>query len=410
MYTVVLSKTGGAQHTMSLLGRELVKRGHKITFFTRPPYDSEQRYVRWLSEVGIPVQVLHRFQEMRAIESGIKMMAFLLTLPYALLNLCSLSESSTASRSILRTVVARLESRYVRSQFTEALKKARGEGREVILHIWGPALLTPLLLEWAEDHGVPSIYHEMGEADTEYIKTWHLEETVQSINRARLAIAVSPSVAEKIRQVFGYRGKILAIHDLIIEPEEVCVNGKNDGGRIAFGAIGRLVPHKRHTEILHALKGLCDEGHDVALVIASDGPMRKPLEELSIQLGIRERVTFLGEFERLEEVMAQFDVFVLTSSSESQCMPVTESMAYGKPVVVSDFGGIPDFVQDGVTGFLIPVGEPSRLLEAMRKLAVDPALRKAMGTRGRERFVDLYRPQKAVDLVEQAYSSLLAGT
>jgi glycosyltransferase involved in cell wall biosynthesis len=300
-----------------------------------------------------------------------------------------------------------LENWYIRNQFTRVLKNAKDEGREVILHIWGPGLLTPLLIEWAEDQRVPSIYHEMGEADREYITTWHLEGTVQAINRANLAIAVSPSMAENIRDIFGYRGRIIAIHDLIIDPGEAWTSGRKKGERTAFGAIGRLVPHKRHTELLYAIKELCDEGHDVALVIASDGPMRKPLEALSLQLGIQERVTFLGEFERLEEVMSQFDIFVLTSSSESQCMPVTESMAYGKPVVVSDFGGIPDFVQDGVTGFLVPVGEPSRLLEAMRKLAVDPALREAMGSRGRERYVELYKPNRAVDMVEQAYASLL---
>jgi glycosyltransferase involved in cell wall biosynthesis len=195
---------------------------------------------------------------------------------------------------------------------------------------------------------------------------------------------------------------------MIEDPDEGWVRGQKHSGRVTFGVIGRLVPHKRHGDVLQALRHLCDDGYDAALVIAGDGPLREALAALATQLGIADRVTFTGEFERLEDVMAKFDVFVLTSSSESQCMPITESMAYGKPVVGSDFGGIPDFVEDGVTGFLVPVGDVPKLVSALKTFLDNPSLREEMGKRGREHYVARYTPQSITQAMEQVYNGLWA--
>jgi glycosyltransferase involved in cell wall biosynthesis len=392
---------------MSLLAQELASRGYKNIYFTRPPYDSNHRYSKMVTNVGIPVRVLPRFDQLAFVKLMIYFFSALLTIPYAIFRLISLSEAWKASQSIFLTTVAKLEKRQIKGKFDQAVQEARGEDRQVILHIWGPAALTPLLLEWAKENQIPSIYHEMGESDEQYIKMFSMEETVKSINLADRVICVSPSVSENMRRIFGYKGEIDSIYDMVVDPGESWIKGQKHGGRVTFGAIGRLVPHKRHSELIQALKALCDDGYDAALVIASDGPMRGSLEELAEALGLRDRVKFFGEFENLEEVMAQFDVFTLTSSSESQCMPVTESMAYGKAVVVSRFGGIPDFVQDGVTGFLVPVGDLASLISALKRLIDDPALRENMGKQGRERFLQMFTPEKVGDLVETVYKNVL---
>jgi glycosyltransferase involved in cell wall biosynthesis len=146
----------------------------------------------------------------------------------------------------------------------------------------------------------------------------------------------------------------------------------------------------------------------VGLVIAGSGPLRNELEDLSISLGIRDRVEFTGEFERLDQVMSLFDVFVLTSSSESQCMPVTESMAYGKPVVASNFGGIPDFVEDEVTGYLVPIGNEPALVNALKRLLDSPGLRASMGLAGRARYLERYTQKKVTGAIERVYESVLS--
>lgn len=407
-YASCLSVTGGGPNAMVMLAEELVRRGYELVFFTRPPFNPQHRYVQRLAELGVSVQVLPRFDEWRAVGWLVRLLAALLTLPYALwrrrsLRASSLRASWVAARSIIDTRVSHLERRYIRRQLARA---ARGSER-VILQVWGPAALTPLLLDWAAESGACSIYHEMGEADAPYVQTWKLEGTVAAINRAQRVICCSRVIRENIRTVYGYRGEVATIPFMTGDPGDAPKrNGSKRNGKVRFGAIGRLVPHKRHADLIRAVKSLSEEGYNVGLVIAGDGPARGALEAFAAEQGVAERVTFTGEFERLEDVMRQFDVFTLTSSSESQCMPITESMAYGKPVIASDFGGIPDFVEDGVTGYLVPVGDVERLTGRLREIVRQPELRDRMGRQGRARYERLYTPTAVADAVEKVYQSL----
>jgi colanic acid/amylovoran biosynthesis glycosyltransferase len=401
-YTTMMSSTGGGQHAMALLAQELVARGYEIKFFTRPPFDPLHRYIQWLNKIGVSVSVLRRYEELRVVHLLRILSGILFTLPYALWRRRRLDYSWHAVTSMVLTQVKKLEKQDLTRTLTQTI-----QGREkVILQIWGPAALTPMLLEWAENHHVYSIYHEMGEADEQYIKTWHLEPTVAAINKAQRVICCSRSVAECIRQVYGYEGDIATIPFMIQDPGEVELKSGNNGGRVNFGAIGRLVPHKRHKDLILALRNLRNENHDVGLVIAGDGPMRDSLKEFACEQGVKDQVIFTGEFEKLEDVMKQFDVFTLTSASESQCMPITESMSYGKPVIASNFGGIPDFVEDGVTGYLVPVGDIERLTECLRRMVENPDVRTEMGERGRERYVKFYNPSAVTEAMEGVYTSL----
>ncbi|MBI3650464.1 MAG: glycosyltransferase [Acidobacteria bacterium] len=402
-YTTVLSATGGGQHAMSLLVQELAGRGYDIKLFTRPPFNPQHRYIQWLNKIGVPVGVWPRYEELRMARWLRFLASLLLVLPYALWRRHSLQDAWQAVGSIVLTRLSRLEKRRIFKELSQTIA-----GRDqVILQIWGPAALTPRLLEWAEQHGVYSIYHEMGEADELYIKTWQLESTVAAINKAQRVICCSRSVADCLRRIYGYKGEIATIPFMIQDPGERALKTRRNGdGRVNFGAIGRLVPHKRHQDLMLALRNLCREGHDVGLVIAGDGPMREALQEFARQQGVEDRVTFTGEFEKLEDVMQQFDVFTLTSASESQCMPITESMSYGKPVIASNFGGIPDFVEDGVTGYLVDVGDIDALTERFRIMVESPERRVEMGQRGREHYVRDYTPTAVTDAMERVYRSL----
>lgn len=407
-YTAILSSTGGGQHAMTLLARELNARGYESLFFTRPPLRREHRYAQWLTDLGIRIEVLSRFDTSWWALVILALGSPLLILPYALRRRCRLSIARQAARSIVQTKIARFEHQYVLRRLTRRLREKTADGTPVILHVWGPAALTPLLLEWADHQGVPAIYHEMGEADDKYIETWDLAATVAAIRRAATVICCSGSVEANIRRSYGYGGRIETIPFIIADPGSSLALGRKSGGRLTFGAIGRLVPHKRHADLLAAIKSLTEAGYDLALLIAGGGPLLPTLQKEAERLGIVDRVTFTGEFERLEDVMPLFDVFVLASSSESQCMPITESMAYGKPVVATAFGGMPDFVAEGVTGFLVPVGNVPALVTALKALAVDPSLRKSMGEEGRRRYLERYTPQRITSAVEGVYGKLLA--
>jgi colanic acid/amylovoran biosynthesis glycosyltransferase len=400
-YTPVFSSTGGGQHAMALLAQELVERGYELKLFTRPPFHPEHRYVQWLNEVGVSVEVLPRFESRKWLGLLSRAVAVALVLPYALVHRRSLKFSWQAALSIFRTRVSRYEKRYM----NEKLSRAAQDRERVILHIWGPAALAPWLLDWAEMNGAHSIYHEMGEADESYVKTWELAETVASINKAQSVICCSRAIEKNIRSVYGYLGKIATIPFMIEDPGEIS-SIRTRNGRVNLGAIGRLVPHKRHMDLILALRNLRNEGHNVGLVIAGSGPMRHSLEAFAQEQEVADWVTFTGEFEKLADVMQQFDIFTLTSSSESQCMPITESMSYGKPVVASNFGGIPDFVEDGVTGYLVPIGDIAGLTERLREIVMHPTRRIEMGQRGRARYQQFYTPAAVTDAVEKVYAAL----
>jgi glycosyltransferase involved in cell wall biosynthesis len=406
-YVTRFTATGGGPNALTELARQLVARGYQVEIFTRPPYDPEHPYARAVRAAGIPVTVWPWREVGRAAQTFALVLATLGAAPYALLRGKPLSFAWTAARSVGLARLAALELWQMRRDLDRSAARARREGRAVVLHIWAPALVTPRLLDWAHAAGTPGVFHEMGEADPQYVAHWNLDTTVEAVNHADAVVCCSDSVARSLAEAYRFTGEIIRIPFMVHEPVPIEGAGPRP---LTFGAIGRLVPHKRHADLLQALRLLRDEGHDVRLLIAGDGPCLPNLRALAESLGLLEAVTFTGEFESLPQVMAAFDVFVLASASESQCMPITESMAYGKAVVASRFGGIPDFVEEGVTGLLVPVGEVAELAAAMRRLIVHPELRRAMGAQGRERYLERYSAAAVLSQWERVYERLLDDT
>jgi glycosyltransferase involved in cell wall biosynthesis len=398
-FVSALSATGGGQHALARLACELTKRAYRVVVFTRPPFNPDHRYARILREAGIPVHVW-RYAIANAAEKLAQRAAGLsLALPYAIAKGTDTGAGRQAGESLWHSAMAARE----RSRIFESLDAGQPADGAAILHVWGPAALTPTLLHWAASRRVPAIYHEMGEADEAYVRTWRLQETIAALDGARAVICSSPRVERCVRSVYRYTGSVHAIPFLIEDPGDGWQNASRRGTGTTIGVIGRLVPHKRHTDLMDAVARLRERGVDVSLLIAGDGPHRAPLERYRDENALQGCVTFTGEFDSLAEVMARFDVFAITSSSESQCMPIVEAMSYGKPAVVADSGGMPDFVVDGQTGLVVPMGDIPALTDALGRLATDPDLRATMGRRARETYLDRYTPQRIVGAIEQVY-------
>ena len=399
-YTAVLAATGGGQAAITLLSRELVARGYEVHILTRPPYRRGHPYVQELRAAGVSITVLPRFADIAAVHAVARIAAMALAVPYALRRKVSLSRAWIASTSIMESWIAKGERRWIRSRVAAA---CRPYSAGPIVHVWGPAALTPLILKWAWDAGVAALYHEMGEADASYVRTWDLEPTIAALSRARGVVCCSESVARCVRSVYKYEGPVASIPFMVEEARELPPPVSRP---LTIGAIGRLVPHKRFSDLIEAVHRLQNEGVDTRLIIAGGGPERGALEGLCLSLGVARHVEFLGPFTHVSDVMARFDVFALTSSSESQCMPITESMAYGKPAVVSAIGGMPDFVDDGVTGYVVPLGDLDGLVAALRRFNDDPTLAPRMGSAARLKFLARYRPDAVASAVTRLYSDL----
>jgi glycosyltransferase involved in cell wall biosynthesis len=159
-------------------------------------------------------------------------------------------------------------------------------------------------------------------------------------------------------------------------------------GRFTVLAVGRLVAVKGHAVLLDAMAELRDRnGLPVALHVVGDGPQRAALEDRADAIGVTDLVTFHGRVgqDAIKRHYAVADAFCLPSFGEGVPVVLMEAMAMEVPVVASGVMGIPELVQDGKSGLLVPPGRPRALADALARLADSPELRLALGRAGRAR-------------------------
>ena len=153
-------------------------------------------------------------------------------------------------------------------------------------------------------------------------------------------------------------------------------------------AIGRHVPQKGFDVLLQALAELrCGVDAVPDLVLAGDGPENGRLRALALELGIADSVRFVGRVDRTRaaQLFSACQFFVLPSRHEPMGIVNLEAMASGKAVIASKVGGVPELVEDGITGLLVPGGDAQALTCALGRLVGDRALRDRLGEEGRVR-------------------------
>jgi glycosyltransferase involved in cell wall biosynthesis len=156
---------------------------------------------------------------------------------------------------------------------------------------------------------------------------------------------------------------------------------RHDGALPTMLSVGRLAEPKDFTTLVRALARL--ERETFRAWIVGDGPDREALESEIRRLGVDDCVELLGERDDVAGLMAQSDVFVLSSRSEGLPLSILEAMAAGLPVVGSEVGGVRELVAD--CGFVVPPGDPDALAAALRRLVADPELRRRRGELARRR-------------------------
>ena len=156
---------------------------------------------------------------------------------------------------------------------------------------------------------------------------------------------------------------------------------KGPARRLLF--VGRLVAAKGVCFLLETIARI----DDAILDIAGDGPERKFLEAKAASLGISRRVHFLGyrSQAQVRELLRQADVFVMASFAEGLPVVLMEAMAAGVPVVATRIAGIPELVDDGRNGFLVPPGDPAKAATAVCQLLEDAGLRNRFAIAGRHK-------------------------
>jgi glycosyltransferase involved in cell wall biosynthesis len=180
------------------------------------------------------------------------------------------------------------------------------------------------------------------------------------------------------------------------------------GAKLRIGMVARMNdPVKNYPLLLRGVARLVTQYGNIEAVLVGDGPLRAELETLASDLGISNKVLFLGERRDVSAVMRSLDIAALTSDSEGLSNAILEAMAAGLPVIATRVGGNVELVEDGRTGLLFPAGSDEAFAASVAMLAENPELRAQMGMEARNRAFAKYQLSSVVDQFRNLYTSLL---
>lgn len=216
-------------------------------------------------------------------------------------------------------------------------------------------------------------------------------------------IAVSRAVAGKVT---GTQARAIYSGVEVLNEESGFVWPASATGRV-LGTAGRLAKVKGITYLVQALAALRQEMPDIRLDIAGSGPERVSIEMEVRNLGLENHVRFLGWCSDLQPIFAGWDIFVQPSLQEGFGLATLEAMAAGLPVVATEVGGLPEIVENGKTGWLVPPKDPAALADRLRALLLNPQERRAMGAAGRTRVLEHFSARQMVTRISDLYDSLL---
>ncbi|MBI3825272.1 MAG: glycosyltransferase [Candidatus Rokubacteria bacterium] len=175
------------------------------------------------------------------------------------------------------------------------------------------------------------------------------------------------------------------------------------------GIVARLVPIKRHEDFLESARLVSARVPGCVFLVVGDGERRNELEAIARARGLGERVRFLGWRRDLDRIYADLDVVALMSANEGSPVSLIEAMAAARAVVATRVGGVPDLVEDGMTGLLVPPANPVIAADAIVALLAEPERRAAMGAAGRKRASPAFSVERLVSDVDRLYTELVAA-
>jgi len=179
-----------------------------------------------------------------------------------------------------------------------------------------------------------------------------------------------------------------------------------DGSAMVVSA-GRLSPEKGHRFLVEAIGKLRGNSNDTHFVFCGDGPCQKDLVKQSKELGISDICHFVGFRRDLKEIFQAMDLMVLPSLTEGLPNVVLEAFACRKPVVATKVGGVPEIVEDGINGILVPPGKPSLLAEAIKSCLDSPEKSRKMGEAGYRKVKTDFTFETQTKKLERIYEKVI---
>jgi glycosyltransferase involved in cell wall biosynthesis len=379
------------------INRHLVRRGHSVTVVTPG---------------------LH---SMAATDSfdGVDVVRFPMELPNDLTYGRVAQSQVNALGKVIRMLVM---VHYLEAQYRATVRVAKRVGGHVIHAHW--AIPTgPAAVQAARRLGLPSVITMHGgdvylnpEQGYDFPTRWYVRRPLRWTLRSANALT---AITEDCRRHALRAGAPSESVRLVFNGTDLRRFSPSEGGRKAdlrYGphmvfACRQLFPRKGIRFLIEAAAQIRPRFPDLKIVIAGDGFERPDLEALARRLGIGDAVTFLGWVPNtaLPPYYRSAALSVIPSLEEGFGIPAAEAMGCEVPVVASDAGGLPEVVEHGVTGLVVPRGDSHALAAAMEQLLSDPLMRRRMGVAGRERALRLFDWDRTAQHFERIYADIGSG-
>jgi glycosyltransferase involved in cell wall biosynthesis len=223
---------------------------------------------------------------------------------------------------------------------------------------------------------------------------------------AQVQIAISHGLARYLaeREGFGKDAFEIVHYGIAAGPEPAPA-----GEQPRVLCAGRLVPIKGQEVLLRAFAQLRRALPGARLAIAGEGPLEPSLRWLAGELGVDDGIDFLGRVAPLRPELERSLVVAVPSLGEGFGMVALEAQERARAVVATRVGGLPEIVEDGVSGTLVPAGDAAALAAALTQLLTDAPLARRMGEAGRRRALSLFAQERCAERTELLYLEALGA-
>ena len=258
--------------------------------------------------------------------------------------------------------------------------------------------------------GIPIVAHVRQEIEPSKVSRYELE-------RVDLVIAISEQVRRSL-QIGGVGPERIRVVYSGIDCAALSPNHSSQQARsqfripahaLVFGTVANLFSRKGYHVLLEALPNIIASIQDAHYIVVGrgDAVYEGRLKSLARQLNVEDRVHFVGFQPSVEPCLAAMDLYVHPALMEGFGIAVLEAMAMARAVVATAVGGVPEIVRHGVTGLLVPSGNPEALAAAVISLLTEPERRAKLGRAGRQRVLKDFTVEAMLERLREAYESLL---
>ena len=192
-----------------------------------------------------------------------------------------------------------------------------------------------------------------------------------------IPVAISHIIEREMKELYPYLKTIERVYNPVEVKKFYTDRTKVSDGDTIFINVARLMKQKNHTLLINAFADALRVVNEIQLWLVGDGELRKKLENQVKQLGINEKVYFIGNVSNVRDYLANSDVFIMSSDYEGLPLSVLEAMASGLPIISTDVGGVADIVTNN--GILVPSKDKKALTDAIIELTKNQEKRRQFG-------------------------------